>query len=80
MGLLLPTQRHTATHEQNQIFIEVVNRHKPATPRLPSGARPAMSLFDLEAVSSSRPAVTRGRAWARREGIFALHVPGGPLA
>jgi hypothetical protein len=35
MGLLLRTERHIATHEQNQIFVEIVNRHMPATPRLP---------------------------------------------
>ena len=35
MGLLLSTDLHTVTHEQNQIFVEIVNRHVPATPRLP---------------------------------------------
>jgi hypothetical protein len=34
MGLLLSTDLHTVTHEQNQILIEMVNRHMPATPRL----------------------------------------------
>ena len=34
MGLLLSTDLHTVTHEQNQILIEIVNRHMPATPRL----------------------------------------------
>jgi hypothetical protein len=30
-GLLLRTKRHTATHEQNQVLVEIVNRHMPAT-------------------------------------------------
>ena len=34
MGLLLSTDLHTVTHEQNQIFVEIVNRHMSATPRL----------------------------------------------
>jgi hypothetical protein len=41
MGLLLPTEGHTATHQQNQILVEIMNRHMPAAPRLPPATRPA---------------------------------------
>ena len=37
-------QPTSVTHEQNQILIEIVNRHMPATPRLPHQKRlPAAS-------------------------------------
>ena len=79
MGLLLRTKRHTATGKQSQVLAAAVNRHMPATPRLPPATprrgRPQVTLRSDRASTDAPSPFDPFRLLRRDRPSSALETP-----